>query len=294
MKKLLASIVAIMLMLSALAIFAFAEGKAGEETDPYPNCSYETDNVADITPASIKAGVWWAFRIWPVVNGNLQDGTYGAKSGGTSTYIFTFDEISNIEAVNLYFNGAGTIYTEGPDSGHGEYDTNSKYNESKVEQSDGVKNVQIQLFDEEGNVLYDTAKSGDVTSQTSYLMSFPNKPIEGVKSIQIDFYPNVWWVNPVINEIEIIQATGSHDWELVETIKPAKCNEAGEGRFKCECGVEKTDILPKTAHAQGNVWKEGMIPTKDGGEALGHYYEWVKRLKYQSQRLKNTHNNSFL
>lgn len=87
----------------------------------------------------------------------------------------------------------------------------------------------------------------------------------------------VWNWGPYDNgylvfEIEPYVVEGDHAWELVETITPPKCNETGEGIYKCECGAEKTDIIPKTAHAQGANWVEGMIDTENG-QVLGHYYE---------------------
>ena len=57
-----------------------------------------------------------------------------------------------------------------------------------------------------------------------------------------------------------------HSMELTKTIKPATCDENGEGEYTCSvCGETKTDIIP----ALGHNWDKGSVtkkatPTKTG------------------------------
>ncbi|MBR2296205.1 MAG: hypothetical protein IKA43_02225 [Clostridia bacterium] len=258
-KRILVLVLAILMLTSLFGVVASAD-------DTTPNaCTVQIENViagADVddedatTDEEVVGSVladFWAQRVWPVTNGRYDDASYGKKNGDFY-YTFEFDNERIFREFKLYFNGAGIAYAEEPGQNGNFPDTPSGYAENEIKQSDQVKHVRVELLDAEGEVVYDSEKSEDVSSKTSHIITL-DEPIEA-KSAVIYFYKKDIWGGAFINEIEIYAEKGTHAYELNQTLVEPTCTTPGSDKYLCECGAKKTVVTEALGHNPYEaVWK---------------------------------------
>ena len=239
-RRILVLALALVMLMSLFSVVAFAD--TAEQSDK--QCTVRTENIANQATLSTRSPCWVIKdNLGYLVDGDPSTGAGGAHSGeaGGLHRFLDFGSPKNIKKIVIYVNYNGENANVSNDG-----------TLSAIRNQDKKFTLVCHPLAESGyNRLFQQEFSTKDKITVEYTSDkWDNKPVQTIEIWNNDSWNNTY----IIYEVEVWTEEGEHAWELEQTITPPKCDEAGEGKYKCECGATKNDVIEATGHITDGVF----------------------------------------
>ncbi len=237
-RKILVMMLALAMLVSLFSVVVFADGSAQTE------CTVKSENIASSATVTTRSPCWVIKDyLGYLVDGDPSTGAGGShagEAGGVHRFL-DFGEPKNITKVVIYVNYEGENANVSNDNSL-----------SAIRNQDHKFTLVCHPLAESGyNRLFQKEFSTKGVTKVEYTSdNWNNEPVQTIEIWNNDSWNNTY----IIYEVEVWCEEGEHAWELEQTITPPKCDEAGEGKYKCECGATKTDVIDATGHITDGVF----------------------------------------